>query len=264
MGAVHIRPGPSTAGPDPLAPPRTTTAAWGHDLTDLTAGACSTVSVLLAALGLPAGAGRAAGPGSAAPRCACSAAVVRGRRRAHLVRGRGRRGRRHGARPVASGAARPRLARGRGRGGGSAAPAPAGRTDAAGAAAGAAAPRAARRLEVVCARGRRRRVAFVAYAAVHLAAPSALGAGDVKLAAPLGAVLAAASWAALGGGRPARRASERRARGGDARDARSGRCGAARPVDARGRPPRDHRGRPGSVRGASRAPRCPLAGTAGG
>ena len=40
-------------------------------------------------------------------------------------------------------------------------------------------------------------VAFAAYAAVHLAAPSALGAGDVKLAAPLGAVLAAASWAAL-------------------------------------------------------------------
>jgi leader peptidase (prepilin peptidase) / N-methyltransferase len=40
-------------------------------------------------------------------------------------------------------------------------------------------------------------VAFVAYLAVHLAAPSALGAGDVKLAAPLGAALAAASWAAL-------------------------------------------------------------------
>ena len=40
-------------------------------------------------------------------------------------------------------------------------------------------------------------VAFVAYAVVHLAAPAALGAGDVKLAAPLGAVLAAASWAAL-------------------------------------------------------------------
>ena len=29
-------------------------------------------------------------------------------------------------------------------------------------------------------------VAFVAYATVHLAAPAALGAGDVKLAAPLG------------------------------------------------------------------------------
>ncbi len=40
-------------------------------------------------------------------------------------------------------------------------------------------------------------VAVTAYAAVHLAAPAALGAGDVKLAAPLGAVLAAASWPAL-------------------------------------------------------------------
>lgn len=40
-------------------------------------------------------------------------------------------------------------------------------------------------------------VAVAAHLAVHLAAPSALGAGDVKLAAPLGAVLAAASWAAL-------------------------------------------------------------------
>ena len=37
----------------------------------------------------------------------------------------------------------------------------------------------------------------MAYAAVHLAAPAAMGAGDVKLAAPLGAVLAAASWAAV-------------------------------------------------------------------
>lgn len=40
-------------------------------------------------------------------------------------------------------------------------------------------------------------VACAAYAAVHLASPGALGAGDVKLAAPLGAVLAAASWEAL-------------------------------------------------------------------
>jgi leader peptidase (prepilin peptidase) / N-methyltransferase len=40
-------------------------------------------------------------------------------------------------------------------------------------------------------------VAAGAHAAVHLAAPRALGAGDVKLAAPLGAVLAAASWPAL-------------------------------------------------------------------
>jgi leader peptidase (prepilin peptidase)/N-methyltransferase len=40
-------------------------------------------------------------------------------------------------------------------------------------------------------------VAFAAHALVHLAAPRALGAGDVKLAAPLGAVLAAASWSAL-------------------------------------------------------------------
>lgn len=36
------------------------------------------------------------------------------------------------------------------------------------------------------------------HAAVHLLAPRALGAGDVKLAAPLGAVLAAGSWPALG------------------------------------------------------------------
>jgi leader peptidase (prepilin peptidase) / N-methyltransferase len=52
-------------------------------------------------------------------------------------------------------------------------------------------------LEVVLRAGAGALVAFAAYAAVHLAAPSALGAGDVKLAAPLGAVLAAASWAAL-------------------------------------------------------------------
>jgi len=40
-------------------------------------------------------------------------------------------------------------------------------------------------------------VAVVAHLVVHLAAPTAMGAGDVKLAAPLGAVLAAASWEAL-------------------------------------------------------------------
>jgi leader peptidase (prepilin peptidase)/N-methyltransferase len=40
-------------------------------------------------------------------------------------------------------------------------------------------------------------VAVAAHAAVHLVAPSSMGAGDVKLAAPLGAVLAAASWDAL-------------------------------------------------------------------
>ena len=40
-------------------------------------------------------------------------------------------------------------------------------------------------------------MAFVAHAAVHLVVPAAMGAGDVKLAAPLGAVLAAASWEAL-------------------------------------------------------------------
>ena len=40
-------------------------------------------------------------------------------------------------------------------------------------------------------------VAVAAHAAVHLAAPTALGAGDVKLAAPVGAVLSAASWEAL-------------------------------------------------------------------
>ena len=36
-----------------------------------------------------------------------------------------------------------------------------------------------------------------AFAAVHLAAPGALGAGDVKLAPALGAPLAAASWGGL-------------------------------------------------------------------
>jgi leader peptidase (prepilin peptidase)/N-methyltransferase len=36
-----------------------------------------------------------------------------------------------------------------------------------------------------------------AYGAVHLAAPAALGAGDVKLAAPLAAVLGAVSWEAV-------------------------------------------------------------------
>jgi leader peptidase (prepilin peptidase)/N-methyltransferase len=40
-------------------------------------------------------------------------------------------------------------------------------------------------------------VAVAAYAALHLATPGAMGAGDVKLAAPVGAVLAAAGWAAL-------------------------------------------------------------------
>ncbi|MEJ3654860.1 A24 family peptidase [Actinomycetes bacterium KLBMP 9759] len=40
-------------------------------------------------------------------------------------------------------------------------------------------------------------VALVLHAAVHLAAPRAMGAGDVKLAGPLGAVVAASSWAAL-------------------------------------------------------------------
>ena len=37
----------------------------------------------------------------------------------------------------------------------------------------------------------------VAFAGVHLASPSALGAGDVKLAVALGAPLGAASWVAL-------------------------------------------------------------------
>lgn len=40
-------------------------------------------------------------------------------------------------------------------------------------------------------------VAVAAHAAVHLVAPRAMGAGDVKLAGPLGAVLAAASWSTL-------------------------------------------------------------------
>jgi leader peptidase (prepilin peptidase)/N-methyltransferase len=51
--------------------------------------------------------------------------------------------------------------------------------------------------EVVLRAGLGAVVAFVAYAAVHLAAPAALGAGDVKLAAALGAVLAGVSWEAL-------------------------------------------------------------------
>lgn len=40
-------------------------------------------------------------------------------------------------------------------------------------------------------------VAVVGYGLVHLLWPAALGLGDVKLAAPLGAVLGAGSWAAL-------------------------------------------------------------------
>ncbi|MCO1658763.1 prepilin peptidase [Pseudonocardia humida] len=40
-------------------------------------------------------------------------------------------------------------------------------------------------------------VAAAAHAAVHLLSRRALGAGDVKLAAPLGAVLAAAAWPAV-------------------------------------------------------------------
>lgn len=51
--------------------------------------------------------------------------------------------------------------------------------------------------EVVLRAGMGAVLAFAAYAAVHLAAPAALGAGDVKLAAPLGAVLAGVSWEVL-------------------------------------------------------------------
>lgn len=40
-------------------------------------------------------------------------------------------------------------------------------------------------------------VLVAVHAAVHLLAPQALGAGDVKLAGPLGAVLGAVSWSAL-------------------------------------------------------------------
>ncbi len=83
-------------------------------------------------------------------------------------------------------------------------------------------------------------VAFAAYAAVHLAAPAALGAGDVKLAAPLGAVLAGVSWEALvvaGVVAAIFSGALRRAAGGPG----PARCGAARPVDAPGRPAR---GRP--------------------
>ncbi len=43
-------------------------------------------------------------------------------------------------------------------------------------------------------------VLVLAHAAVHLVAPRALGAGDVKLAAPVGAVLGAASWSSLPAG----------------------------------------------------------------
>lgn len=39
-------------------------------------------------------------------------------------------------------------------------------------------------------------LAAAVHAAAHLVAPRAMGAGDVKLAAPLGALLAAAAWAA--------------------------------------------------------------------
>lgn len=39
-----------------------------------------------------------------------------------------------------------------------------------------------------------------AHAVVHLLAPAAMGAGDVKLAAPVGAALAGGSWAALAAG----------------------------------------------------------------
>jgi leader peptidase (prepilin peptidase) / N-methyltransferase len=39
--------------------------------------------------------------------------------------------------------------------------------------------------------------AVIAHSVVHRVAPAAMGGGDVKLAAPLGAVLAAASWPAL-------------------------------------------------------------------
>jgi leader peptidase (prepilin peptidase)/N-methyltransferase len=40
-------------------------------------------------------------------------------------------------------------------------------------------------------------VASAAYGAVHLVAPASMGGGDVKLAAPLGALLAAVSWPAV-------------------------------------------------------------------
>jgi leader peptidase (prepilin peptidase) / N-methyltransferase len=40
-------------------------------------------------------------------------------------------------------------------------------------------------------------IAAIAHGAVHLLAPAAMGAGDVKLAGSLGAVLAASSWPAL-------------------------------------------------------------------
>ena len=48
-------------------------------------------------------------------------------------------------------------------------------------------------------------VAAAAHLLVHLAAPAALGAGDVKLSAPLGAALGAGSWEALVVARPQRR-----------------------------------------------------------
>ena len=80
-------------------------------------------------------------------------------------------------------------------------------------------------------------VAFAAYAAVHLAAPAAMGAGDVKLAAPLGAVLAGVSWEALVVGGLLAALFSGAAGGRAAAVAGPARCArAARPVDAAGRP----------------------------
>ncbi len=224
-----------------------------------------TVSVLLPPLGLPAGAaarlllGRLR-RGARVPPPWCEVGVALAWPRVGAAVGRGR-----GARPLAAGAARPRLARGRGRCGGPAAPAPARRADPARAAAGAAAARAARRSRWCCARVVGAVVAFAAYAAVHLAAPAALGAGDVKLAAPLGAVLAAVSWEALG--RAA--ACSPRFSAVPSRSvllAMRGRRGAraARPVDAPGRPARDGRRAPGvRERGVARHRGTPWQGRRG-
>ena len=56
-------------------------------------------------------------------------------------------------------------------------------------------------------------VAVAAHAAVHLVAPAAMGGGDVKLAAPLGAVLGRGVLGGAGAGRGAGRAVQRRSRG---------------------------------------------------
>ena len=75
-----------------------------------------------------------------------------------------------------------------------------------------------------------------AHGAVHLVAPAAMGGGDVKLAAPLGAVLGRGVLAGAGAGRGAGRGAHRRCSAVAGWPRAAGRAGgarAARPVDAR-------------------------------